>query len=86
MHLHEVKKEKPGMPMKMGPMKPRTNFDFNILPEGKKWEIGQIYLITLEVKQVGKRINEAEKDEHGYAEFEILKAGGELKKGIKRHT
>ena len=87
MKMHGVKPKKMmGLEMaKNERMMPRITLDFSTLPEGKEWEVGDKYRIVLDVEQVGRHIDERKGDEHGYAEFEILKSGGEELK-VKRHA
>ena len=53
---------------------PTVHFDFNSLPQGRVWKVGEKYEITLRVKQIGLHVGEEEK--MGGAEFEILESAG----------
>lgn len=50
---------------------PHFGIDLKHLPEGKNWEIGKSYLITIGVKMTGISINERRGKEDGFIDFDI---------------
>lgn len=63
-------------PMEMDmPMKPRMHVTFNDLPEAKKWELGETYTLTVQVKMKGMHIDDYGDGEKGEATLEIQKIG-----------
>ena len=64
---------------------PHFGIDIEHLPEAKKWEIGNKYKITLEVKMTGLSINERNEGESGYADFDVRGIeAGKIEKEYKR--
>ena len=73
----KMKKVKPRVPsfMRAGKPKPdlpRISFNFETLPEGKNWKVGEEYEIKLVGKQVGMHSDEGA----GSVELEIMSIGG----------
>jgi len=65
---------------------PHFNISIDHLPEAKKWEIGNTYYVTLELKQTSIEINKNEDKESGYVGFDITAIdveGSRIKKGKK---
>lgn len=72
--MREIKPETYEAEMSLEPSKenyPHFGISLNHLPEAKKWEIGETYYITLEIKQTHLDTFENKKTEGGHAGFDI---------------
>lgn len=66
----------PGKPLKKQkpePIYPRVRIELDTLPEAKKWEVGDLYEIRMQVRMVGLSISRYDNS----ADFEIRKIGVE---------